>query len=107
MKILNAFSINMLPTESFCSVGFSPVPKDHVAKLAKSGLFQSAIGHKETADVLSSELGAPIPVNRETVKLKSGDEVIVAQYIGQRLPEGATSLPEGARIEYFSVVVDG
>ena len=106
MKIFNAFSINMLPTEGYCSVGFTPVAKEHIAKLAAGGWLESAVGHKETADVLSTELGHPIAFNRETVKLRGGQECIVAQYIGPRLPEGATSLPEGARIEYFSVRVN-
>jgi len=39
--------------------------------------------------------------SRPTVKLTAGDKAVVAQYIGPRLPEGATSLPEGSKVEFF------
>lgn len=43
--------------------------------------------------------------NRETMKLDAGDVLVVAQYVGPRLPEGATELPPNARIEYFTVQI--
>jgi hypothetical protein len=39
--------------------------------------------------------------NRVNVSLKPGDAAIVGQYIGPRLPEGATTLPEGATIKWL------
>ena len=55
------------------------------------------------AKVVSNQLGIEIPTNRINVVLKPGDNVIVAQYIGPRLPEGTTTLPAGARVEFFKV----
>jgi hypothetical protein len=66
---------------------------------------KSCIGHADVAAVLSSLLGETIPANRITVSLNPGDTVIVGQYVGPRLPEGATALPEGARIEWYRVDV--
>jgi len=63
----------------------------------------SAIGHQQTADILTNMLGIQIPVNRQTIKLQKGDTLIVAQYVGERLQEGATTLPEGSRIDFFMV----
>jgi hypothetical protein len=42
-----------------------------------------------------------------SVALASGDEAVVAQYVGPRLPEGATALPEGANFSWFLVRVHG
>jgi hypothetical protein len=52
------------------------------------------------AEVAGLELPAP---QRVTVKLERDDEVIIAQYTGPRLPEGATRLPDGARLEWWLV----
>jgi len=44
-----------------------------------------------------------IQFNRETIKLRDGDNMIVCQYSGPRLREGATQLPPEAQIDYFLV----
>ena len=40
------------------------------------------------------------------VALKEGDVALVGQYSGPRLPEGATTLLEGATIKWMVVVVN-
>jgi hypothetical protein len=113
MLLLNAFSLNMLldqPTvEPFSSpkdinVTFQELPKS-AAQSALDGRLESAVGHADTATVLSDVLGMPVPCNRATVSLKLGDKVIVAQYVGPRLPEGATKLPEGAKMKFYLVTI--
>jgi len=99
--LTNAFSINMLNRSSHV-VSFIPATEDEVRALLGQG-FISAIGHADTANVLEEMLGLPVPANRINVTLQKGDVAIVAQYIGPRLPEGATTLPEGARIEFWLV----
>jgi hypothetical protein len=42
-----------------------------------------------------------ISTNRISVTLNPRDSAIVAQYIGPRLPEGATQLPSGATIKFY------
>jgi hypothetical protein len=64
---------------------------------------RSVVGHADTAAVFSSVLGRVVAHNRETVKLAPDDILLVGQYIGPRLPEGATALPEGATIEWWIV----
>jgi hypothetical protein len=62
----------------------------------------SAIGHADTARLVGEQLGIELPADRRSVTL--GNEImLVAQYTGPRLPEGATELPQGARIEFFAV----
>lgn len=48
----------------------------------------SAVGHAGTAEVLSARLGRVVACERRTLALAPGDEVIVAQLSGLRLPEG-------------------
>lgn len=67
--------------------------------------FESAIGHADTARIVSGMLGVELPANRVNVKLAKGEKMIVAQYSGPRLPEGATTLPDGAKIEFVLVDV--
>lgn len=46
-----------------------------------------------------------VPVNRASYTLVPGEKLLVAQYKGPRLPEGATKLPEGATIEFYLVLL--
>jgi len=95
--ICNAFSTNMLPGIGVTewNVDFrawsEPIPTE----------FESAWGHPASAPLASKALGIEIPVNRTDVKLSEGDVLCLVQYVGPRLPEGATELPTGA---YFVVV---
>lgn len=109
MKIANAFSISMLPTEQTVTAIFSgPVAadevKDHLGRYAVGEPLESVIGHADTAKLVSEQIGVNLQVNRIRFKLAVGERLIVAQYVGPRLPKGATELPEGARIDYYMVV---
>ena len=101
MLILNSFSLNMIVGDADVTV--REVSRSVAASLAAH--CPSAVGHADTAAVFSSVLGVKIPCNRATVVLKDGDLALVGQYSGPRLPEGATSLPEGATIKWLVVAV--
>lgn len=90
--LLNAFSLNMVPAETTLIV--RPLTVAQARTLAETA--QSAVGHADTAAVFSSMLGMEVQSARATVALAPGDEAIVGQYKGPRLPEGATQLPAGA-----------
>ena len=64
---------------------------------------RSAVGHADTAAIFSTLLGRRVDTARVSVKLTPTDAALVGQYIGPRLPEGATALPEGATIEWWLV----
>ena len=102
MFILNAFSLNMLAGNA--DVIVRQVTQAVAASLAAT--CESAVGHADTAAVFSAVLGVTVPCNRATVALKKGDVALVGQYSGPRLPEGATSLPEGATIKWLIVGVN-
>jgi hypothetical protein len=61
----------------------------------------SCIGHADTAEIVSDILGFEVPVNRVSVSLATGDMILVAQYSGPRLPEGAKQLPPGSSIRFI------
>jgi len=106
MIIANAISLNMLPAGlSGGAIVFLRVTPEEAKRLvAASGPVVSAIGHADTARLVGRELGIELPADRRNVVL-SGEPMLVAQYLGPRLPEGATELPEGARIEFFVVAL--
>lgn len=105
LYILNAFSLNML--EGDANVSFRRISHSTVILKIEQHGFESAVGHFDTANLLSKDLGVGIACHRISVVLRPGDRAIVAQYSGPRLPEGATSLPEGATLSYWEVVSEG
>lgn len=106
MHIANAFSLQMLGDEE-ASITVGPAVGPDAIKsilLGEQGItLQSAIGHADTAAVVSADLGVELPMARVNVQLRPGDEMLVAQIVGGRLPEGCKTLPEGVRIVYRSV----
>ena len=106
MKILNAFSLNMISGDIFLgAVNFQKISLEDARAFATGA--ESAVGHADTAAVFSAVLGHNVPMNRTTVTLKGGGTALVGQYKGPRLPEGATALPEGAVIEWYWITVVG
>ena len=95
----NAFSLSMLEETATITVeSFDP------SVISKLGV-KSVVGHESTAKLFTQLLGMEVEVNRVNLKLKEGDLLIVGQYVGPRLPEGATELPEGTRIVWKAVSI--
>jgi hypothetical protein len=104
----NAFSLNMLadlgpPPHSAAYIEATALSMGEVRLWIRENEPRSCIGHEPTAAIVSDLLGEPIAMVRETVKLCSGDRILVAQYSGPRLPEGATVLPVDASIQWVLV----
>jgi len=102
MIITNAFSLQMLDGDQ--TVQIRNISLSAARYFADRGLV-SAIGHPDTAAVVSGQLGVDLPVNRVNVALTEGNSIIVAQLTGGRLPEGATTLPAGFEIVYKMVSI--
>ena len=98
--LANAFSLQML-SQTPCTIKVQEVSKGDIPPDV-----YSVIGHPDTAKVLSNELGFEVKFNRKAIKLAPGDILYVAQLMGGRLPEGATTLPEGFSFKYFKVTVE-
>ena len=106
MFIANAFSLSMLPwTELAAPFAFNAteITLAGAKRLVTFTKARSIVGHEDTARLFSTLLGVDVPVNRTSVQLDPRDKLIVGQYSGPRLPEGATGLPEGASIRWVLV----
>ena len=105
--IANAFSLNMLNLDvGITDLQICPASPDVIRQeIEEAGCYASIVGHADTAAIFSSLLGLDVPTNRATFTLEEGVTLFVGQYKGPRLPEGATSLPEGAKVEWAMVVI--
>ena len=91
--IANAFSLSMVEAADLPRVRFESCARPE--RTIANGRFVSAVGHADTAALLG------VPCNRVSVKLAQfGDWLYIAQYKGPRLPEGTTTLPEGASFDW-------
>ena len=104
MKLFNAFSIQMIPSMEEASVFFKKVSVGQTKNLL-AGEVDSYVGHADTAAVISSLLGMEVPAQRRFGTMVPDETAIVAQVVGGRLPEGATTLPDGMSIQFFQVTV--
>ena len=102
ITLTNSFSINMI--EMSMELTFQKIDRWDARALSKE-VSENAIGHKDTDNVVRSELDLSIEGERKTLSFKpeDGDVLLVAQYKGPRLEEGTKTLPEGATIEYWLV----
>ena len=94
----NAFSLQMVADNAIIAkVEVSPeeIPTEAV----------SIIGHADTAAVVSTILGRDVPCNRASVMLSDEDVLYVAQVVGGRLPEGATTIPDGMELKFYRITV--
>lgn len=97
----NAFSLQMLDVTVANTVNIVPAS---IGEIAGSD-FMSVIGYADTAAVVSNILKRDVPTNRISVRLEKGDILYVAQVTGGRLPEGATTLPEGFSLTFLKVTI--
>ena len=87
MLVTNAFSLNMLDSLSG-TIKTIELQKEAVKETLKVNAWRSVVGHEDTAAVFTDELGVEIPFNRESVSLKQGDVVLVANTLGHVLMRG-------------------
>ncbi len=111
LYIGNAFSLSMLDREQQAGeYARKPIPCADPKKLVDQCIsfgtpIISVMGHSYTIPIFEKELGGiKLALNRINLKLTSINErLLVGQYIGERLPEGATELPEGSIIEWWTI----
>lgn len=101
--LTNAFSLQMLNGDN--TVDIKELTKEQTIKILNKNDFISAIGHTDTASIVSDLLERPIEANRVSITMDKEDFIIVAQLTGGRLPEGATTLPDGFNIKFLGVSI--
>ncbi len=105
MWILNAFSLNMLAVLN-AQLLIEEVSLAQAKDILAEHDVKSGVGHQSTAAIFSQQLGQDVPcAGRITVTLHKGDAVLVGQYVGPRLEEGATTLHPGATIKWCRVTI--
>lgn len=100
----NAFSLQMV--EGDVNIYVRDISEETVQTIASRTALYSIVGHADTAAVFSQRLGVEVANNRESITLQTGDALFVGQIMGGRLPEGATSLPEGFSLVWKVVRVE-
>ena len=105
--LLNAFSLSMLPPGNRL-VSVEDITLQEAREELHEGSLFNAIGHADTDSIVRGllDIKALLPGVRLSIVLEPEDCAIVAQYSGPRLPEGATSLPEGAVILWKMVTIE-
>lgn len=106
--ICNAFSLSMLPPGMSAGALSWFRTEDPAAYLAEhrqwGSEIRSAVGHADTARIFSGVLGMDVPAHRASIViLPEKTALLVGQYMGPRLPNGAAELPDGAEIQWLIV----
>lgn len=103
LVIANAFSINMLSEfPNPVNIRFTKISLNLAKQLAQDCEILSVVGHADTAKVFSTVLEKEVPFNRVNFVWDDSSILLVGQLKG-RLPEGATTLPENATIEWYNI----
>lgn len=106
LYVLNASPLSVFPRHRHILAHWQPMTVNSaiceiVGHQLEGGAVVSAIGHEDTARVVSTLLKTELAANRISVELQEGNKMIVAQLSGERLPPGATTLPDGAIIDFY------
>jgi len=111
--ITNAFSLNMLDRKrGQTKFVFTPISlREAVIIARRTNNLTVGIGHENTAAIVAELLNRKadtkawqaIAKTRPNVSAND-NQLLVAQYTGPRLQEGAKQLPEGAVIEFWHIV---
>jgi uncharacterized protein DUF1874 len=78
--------LNTSVLTTYGSYDYHPLTVEAAQSLMANG-FESAIGHRETAEVLSELLNTPIPVNRIEYIQQPGEKAIIFK-LKSRIPAG-------------------
>jgi hypothetical protein len=101
--VVNAFSLQMLDGDCTAEISERTPVEVELHLDANRQYVVSAIGHADTAYLVSQLINQNLKTDRININLTPADELIVAQVIGGRLPEGCTTLPEGIKIKFYSI----
>lgn len=105
--VCNVFTIAMAPKGGL--LNFQPITPTAALTLIlfppHNVTVSHAVGHEQTAKLANKQLGRnAVEFARVSVQLQPGDDLVLCQYIGPRLPEGVTVLPEGAEMRWYYAI---
>lgn len=108
MKVLlNSFSLNFFPNIDVLNITIKKLSENDMKNNVLNNTFISFLGHQDLCNILNTKFDTDQFVfNRSSFQwTKAVSSVIIAQYKGERLPEGTTALPPNSSIEYYEVTV--
>ena len=80
--------INSAVLTSFGEYRYEPISLEEARAIVRADEHQSAIGHAETAAVLTEQLGVEVKSNRISISMQPGERAIIFR-LKDRLPENA------------------
>lgn len=104
MHIASEFTLRMIQDDAV-HLEIQRVTRAHARKVCRHAA--SAVGDAALARVFSRELDRMVPAEPRVLKLVVGEQLLVGQYRGPPIPHAATELPDGAKIEWMIVTVNG
>ena len=99
--ISNTFSLNMIRGALDVEISAREVSTQEARSFARTA--RSAVGHPETARLFSQRLELEIAHQRLTITLEAEDQLLVGQYVGERLPEFQERRPEDAELRWVFI----
>jgi hypothetical protein len=97
--LCNTFSLSMF-SDAIVRFEVEYISIERAKELSKTA--RSVVGHADTANLFTTLLETPVAFNRESIA-GCHEQLLVGQYVGPRLPEGASTLPTGALIRWVIV----
>jgi len=109
--LTNAFSFNMVDQigtvefDMLVDVVTSSAMREHVEDSVKEGSLCISMSNQATCDLLNAIIGGSIAPEKGNVDAKIGDTVLIMQYNGPRLYNGAKNIPEGGKVRFYKVQI--
>lgn len=94
--ICNSISPQMM-TSTDMNYSIHEITEEQFYEAIESKETWSCVGHRDLANILG------VAYNRESIKVRDGDYLLIAQLNNGRLPKGATSLPEDMVLKFYCV----
>ncbi len=101
--LLNSFSLSTLREFAEADISVRALSSDEARAIAATA--RSAVGHADTAELFSRQLGVEVAMDRRTVVLALGDRALVGQHVGERLAIGTLTRPQDAEVRWLLVEV--
>lgn len=102
--ISNNFSLNMLESLNVNILVYDKAKPSFVLDVINSKPI-SYISSKTLLSLINTDLETSFEVNSDSLSLKENDVLYVIQYIGPKLEDGETILPEEAKFKYIKIKI--
>ncbi len=104
LPVANSFSLSMIPRYVVGDLDVREIDLVDFVNTTQIYELISYLGHQNSVDFINSELGLNLEVNRENFEFDiKNNSILILQYSGKRLREGAVELPIEYQYRYFRI----